>query len=91
MVAAVMHAAQLFLLLGGKLRLLSPQFSFGTSNRHSLSSTHADQIGFKLGEGGQDIEKHLAHRVGWVVDAGAKGKLNATSNQRIRNITSIRD
>ena len=69
MFAAVMHATQLFLLLDGKLRLLSPQFSFGTSNSHSLFSAHPDQIGFKLSEGGQDVEKHLAHRVGRIVDA----------------------
>ena len=35
MAAAVMHAAQLFLLLDGKLRLLSPQFSFGKSKSNS--------------------------------------------------------
>lgn len=62
MVAAVMHPAQLFLLFEGEFGLLPPKFSFRAGNGHSLTGAHADQVGFELGEGGKDVEKHFAHR-----------------------------
>src|SRR5260370_37253374 len=64
MVAAVMHPAQLFLLLEGEFGLLPPKFSFRAGNGHSLTGGDADQVGFELGEGGKDVEKHFAHSIG---------------------------
>ena len=34
---------------------------------------YAQQVDFEFGEGGQDVEEHLSHRVGRVVDLAAKG------------------
>ena len=40
----------------------------GVGDGHTLAGTHADEIGFELGEGGEDIEEHLSHRIARVVE-----------------------
>jgi len=39
---------------------------------HAFAGTHAQQVDFEFGEGGQDVEEHLAHRIGRVVDLSAE-------------------
>ncbi|WP_425479057.1 hypothetical protein, partial [Xanthomonas populi] len=91
MVAPVVHPAQFSLLLGSKLRLLAPELSFGTCNRHPFTGAHTDQVSLKRCEGRHDVEKHLPHRVCRVVHACAEGKLYPAFYQRIRNIARVRN
>jgi hypothetical protein len=46
---------------------------------HSFAGAHAQQVDFEFRERGQDVEEHLSHRVGRVVDLAAKGQLDAAS------------
>ena len=39
------------------VRLLAAQFPPVAGYGHTLAGTHADEIGFELGEGGEDIEE----------------------------------
>ena len=45
----------------GQFGLLTAQFLLGAGDGHALAGAHADEIGFELGEGGEDIEEHLSH------------------------------
>ena len=58
-----MHAAEFPLLSVGQFRLLAAQFPLGAGDGHALAGAHADEIGFELGEGGEDIEEQLSHRI----------------------------
>jgi hypothetical protein len=49
---------------GEQLRLHSPQPALGPRDGHALAGTHPQQVDPELGEGGQDDDKHLPHRVG---------------------------
>ena len=44
--------------------LLAAQFPPGAGGGHALAGAHANEIGLELGEGGEDIEEHLAHGIG---------------------------
>lgn len=68
-VSGVIHPAQLFLLAIRQFRLFTTQLSSGSRERHALSCPHPDQVCCELGEGREDIEEQLAHRVGWIMDA----------------------
>ena len=63
-----MHAAEFPLLSVGQFGLLAAQFPPGAGDGHALAGAHADEIGFELGEGGEDIEEHLSHRIARVVE-----------------------
>ena len=39
---------------------------------------HADEIGFELGEGGEDVEEHLSHRIARVVERPAEGQFHVS-------------
>ena len=52
-------------------------FPFGAGDGAALAGPHPDQVGFELGEGGEDVEKHLAHRIARVVHAASEGELDA--------------
>ena len=51
-----MHAAEFPLLSVGQFGLLAAQFTPGAGDGHVLAGSHADEIAFELGEGGEDIE-----------------------------------
>jgi len=57
------------LLFIGKRRLFAAELSLGAGNRHAFSGSHADQVGFELGESGEDIKEQFAHGAGGIVDA----------------------
>ena len=44
----------------------------------ALAGAHADEIGFELGESGEDIEEHLSHRIAWVAERPAEGQLHVS-------------
>ncbi len=50
-----------------------PQPALGASDGHALAGAQAQQVDLELGKGGQDVEEHLAHRVGRVVDRATEG------------------
>lgn len=58
-------------------RLFFSKFFPGTGDGLAFPRPHPDQIGFKLGEGGQNVEEHFAHRIGRIVTRCAEGKFDA--------------
>ena len=71
-----MHAAEFPLLSVGQFGLLAAQFPPGAGDGHALAG--ADEIGFELGEGGEDIEEQLSHRIARVVEGPAEGQFNVS-------------
>ena len=73
-----MHAAEFPLLSVGQFGLLAAQFPPGAGDGHALAGAHADEIGFELGEGGEDIEEQLSHRIVRVVERPAEGQFHVS-------------
>ena len=48
-----------------------------------LAGEHTDQVGFELGESGEDVEEHFAHGVGGIVDARPQSQLDAALDQSV--------
>ena len=69
-----MHAAEFPLLSVGQFGLLTAQFPLGAGDGHALAGAHADEIGFELGEGGEDIEEQLSR----VVEGPSEGQFHAS-------------
>ena len=88
-VAGGVHAAEFPLLLLGELRLFAPQLTLGPGDGHPFPRAHSNEIGLELGKGGQDVEKHLAHRVAGVMDISAQGELQPLGLQLIRDMPGI--
>jgi hypothetical protein len=61
--ARLVQLNQVRLLPGGQFGL-SAEFALGFGDSHALAGAHTQQVDLELGEGGQDVEEHLAHRVG---------------------------
>ena len=77
--------------LVGQFGLLAAQFPPGAGDGHALAGAHADEIGFELGEGGEDIEEQLSHRIARVVERPAQGQFHAAFPQPIGDGARIRD
>ena len=73
-----MHAAEFPLLSVGQFGPLAAQFPPGAGDGHALAGAHVDEIGFELGEGGEDIEEQLSHRIVRVVERPAEGQFHAS-------------
>ena len=86
-----MHAAELPLLSVGQFGLLAAQFPPGAGDGHALAGAHADEVGFELGEGGEDIEEHLAHGIARVVERPAEGQFHASFPKPVGDGARIRD
>ena len=86
-----MHAAEFPLLSVGQFGLLAAQFPFGAGDGHALAGAHAAEIGFELGEGGEDIEEHLAHGIVRVVERPAEGQFHAAFPKLVGDGARIRD
>lgn len=86
-----MHAPQLLLLLVGELGLLAAQLPPGPGDGHALARAQPDEIRLELGEGSEDVEEHLSHRVGRVVDARSQRQLDPPCDQRVGDAARIRD
>ena len=72
-----MHAAEFPLLTAGQFGLLAAQLPLVAGDSHTLAGAHADEIGLELGEGGEDIEEHLAHGIVRVVERPSEGQFHA--------------
>ena len=86
-----MHAAEFPLLSVGQFGPLAAQFPPGAGDGHALAGAHADEIGFELGEGGEDIEEQLAHGIARVVERRAEGRFHAAFPKPIGDGAGIRD
>ena len=80
-VAAVVHAADLAVLVGGEAGGLAAQFAPGAGDGHALAGALADQGGLKLGDDGEDLQEHPGHRVVPVVDRAVEGEPHAAVRQ----------
>ena len=89
--AGGVHAAEFPLLTVGQFGLLAAQFPFVAGDGHALAGAHADEIGFELGEGGEDIEEHLAHGIVRVVERSSEGQFHASFQKLISDGAGIRD
>ena len=63
----------------------------GAGDGHPLAGAHADEIGFELGEGGEDIEEHLSHGIARVVECPSEGQFHAAFLKPIGDGPGIRD
>ena len=86
-----MHAAEFPLLSVGQFGLLAAQFPPGAGDGHALAGAHADETGFELGEGGEDIEEQLSHGIALVVERPAEGQFHAAFPKPIGDGARIRD
>jgi len=59
-----------------QLRLATLQLALRSRNGHAFSGAHAEQVDFEFGKGGKDVEEHLAHRIGRVMDLPAERERN---------------
>ena len=50
-----------------------------------------EQVDFEFGEGGQDVEEHLAEGVAGVVDGAAEGELDAAGDQGVADVAGVGD
>jgi hypothetical protein len=46
-------------------------------------------VHFELGEDGEDVEEHLAHRVGRIVEASAEEEFDAAGDQGVADVTGV--
>ena len=90
-VAAIVHAAQLLLLLVGKLGRLAAQLAPRAGDGHALAGSQPDQVRLELGEGGKNVEEHLSHRVGRIIDARSQGQPDAARNESVCDRPGVRD
>src|ERR1019366_1345244 len=60
-------------LLAVELGLLALELSALAGPGHALDRAEPDDVHLELGERGEDVEEHLAERVGWVVPRWARG------------------
>jgi hypothetical protein len=74
-----------------KFRLLATQLALRASDRHTLASTHPQQVDLELSEGSQDVEEHLPHRISGVVYLPAEGKLDPADCERVTDRAGVRD
>ena len=86
-----MHAAEFLLLSVGEFGLLASQFSLGAGDGHALAGAQATEIGFELGEGGEDVEEHLSHGIARVVERGSQGQFHASFLKLVSDGEGIRD
>jgi hypothetical protein len=77
------------LLLGTELRLFAAELALGPGHGHAFAGTHAEQVDLELGERGEDIEEHLPHRIGGVVELPAQGELDAAGDQGVADGASV--
>ena len=90
---ACMRQSEFPLLSVGQFGLLAAQFPPGAGDGHALAGAHlvADEIGFELGEGGEDIEEQLSHGIAQVVERPAEGQFHAAFPQQVGDGAGIRN
>src|SRR5258708_36188639 len=69
------------LLLGSELGWLAAGLASGASHGHAFAGPHPEEVDLEFGEAGEDVEEHLGHGVGGVVDVPAEGELDAEGGE----------
>ena len=87
--AGGMYAAEFPLLSVGQFGLLAAQLPPGDG--HALAGVHADESGFELGEGGEDIEEQLSHGIARIVERPAEGQFHVSFPKPIGDGAGIWD
>jgi len=85
------HAAEFPLLSVRQFGPLATQFSPGSGDGHALAGTHEAEISSELGEGGEDIEKHLSYGIARVVGRPAQGQFHTSFPKLVGDGARIRD
>ena len=62
--------------MADSFRLAALEAALRAGDCHAFACPHAEEVDFDFGEGGEDVEEHLAHRVGGVVDLSAEGEFD---------------
>ena len=70
---------------------LPRNFPPGAGDGHALAGAHADEICFELGEGGEDIEEHLAHGIAQVVERPPEGQFHGSFLEQVGDGAGIWD
>ena len=86
-----MHAAEFPLLSVGQFGLLAAQFPLGAGDDHAFTCAHADEVGFELREGGEDIEEQLFYRITRVVERRAQGQTRVSFLKQVGDGAGVRD
>ena len=89
--ARVVHPPQLSGLSVGELGLLASELSLRAGDGHPLPGAHSDQVALEFRERGPDVEEHLPHRVGRIIDGGAQGQLDIASQELVGDCTCVGD
>ena len=67
------------------------ELALGAGDGHAFAGAEPEQVDFEFGEGGQDVEEHLAEGVGGVVDGAAEGELDAAGDQGVADMAGVGD
>lgn len=73
-----------------QLGLLALQFPFLPSDRHAFSAPQPENVALEFGQGSEDVEEHLAHRVGRIVDYRSELELQPAFHQLVGDGPCIR-
>ena len=65
--------------------------NFPRARAMAMPSRCAHEIGFELGEGGEDIEGHLSHGIARVVERPSEGQFHAPFPKPVGDGAGIRD
>ena len=71
-----MHAAESRCCRWDGLGCLPRSFPLGAGDGHAFAGGQAYEVGFELGEGGEDIEERLAHGIAGIVERRAQGQFH---------------
>src|SRR5271165_6938364 len=76
---------------GCEFGLLAFELAFGAGDGHAFAGAEPEQVDLEFGEGGQDVEEHLAEGVGGVVDGAAEGELDAAGDEGVADVAGVGD
>ena len=75
---------------GASLGCLPRSLPLRAGDGHAFAGAEPEQVDFEFGEGGQNVEEHLAHGVGGVVDGAAEGELDAAGDEGVADVRGHR-
>jgi len=56
---------------------------------HAFPGPHPQQVDLELGEGGEDVEEHLAHRVRGVVDRPVDRQPDPAGDEGVADVAGV--
>lgn len=82
---------QVGFLFEGELGLFPAEPALGLGNLHPFAGSHADEIGFELGDHRQHIEQEFPHWVGGVVDGATNIESDFSAGEVICDFMRVPD